>query len=153
MTQMMIGKMKTMIINNFTGSNFFLSNFYLCEVRLNGVLYPSVEHAYQAAKTTNPLVREKIRQAKTPGEAKKLGRQTALRAGWESSRLQVMENLLEQKFSNPELKNRLLDTRDATLVEGNYWGDEFWGVNSSTGVGLNHLGKLLMNLRLRLAEA
>jgi predicted NAD-dependent protein-ADP-ribosyltransferase YbiA (DUF1768 family) len=40
---------------------------------------------------------------------------------------------------------KLLDTGTQTLVEGNWWGDVFWGV--CKGVGSNHLGKLLMKLR------
>jgi hypothetical protein len=33
------------------------------------------------------------------------------------------------------------------LVEGNRWGDQFWGVDLRTGLGENHLGKILMKVR------
>jgi predicted NAD-dependent protein-ADP-ribosyltransferase YbiA (DUF1768 family) len=56
-----------------------------------------------------------------------------------------MEDLSRQKFSHPELRQKLLDTGSCTLVEGNTWGDTFWGV--CDGVGENHLGKLLMTIR------
>jgi len=56
---------------------------------------------------------------------------------------------LRQKFSDPDLRNRLLATGDAELVEGTTWGDVTWGIDLNTGEGENHLGKLLMELRTR----
>lgn len=57
--------------------------------------------------------------------------------------------LVQRKFSarNPELLRRLLDTGDLTLIEGNHWGDTFWGVDIRTGKGDNHLGMILMQVR------
>lgn len=69
-----------------------------------------------------------------------------MRSDWEDIKLQIMEDLLVQKFAYPELKEKLLQTGDQLLVEGNYWGDTFWGVDNKKG-GLNHLGKLLMKIR------
>lgn len=73
-----------------------------------------------------------------------------MRADWDDARnyrLVVMEQLLREKFSdkNPELKQKLIDTYDAELIEGNTWNDTFWGVCG--GIGKNHLGKLLMKIR------
>jgi predicted NAD-dependent protein-ADP-ribosyltransferase YbiA (DUF1768 family) len=59
-----------------------------------------------------------------------------------------METLLRQKFAHPELRAKLKETNDAELVEGNWWGDRFWGV--CRGEGENHLGKLLMKIRAEL---
>jgi predicted NAD-dependent protein-ADP-ribosyltransferase YbiA (DUF1768 family) len=56
-----------------------------------------------------------------------------------------MLNLLRQKFQNPELREKLLCTGKLELIEGNYWGDTYWGV--CRGVGENRLGKLLMLVR------
>ena len=135
------------VINQFTGYYSFLSNFYPCKVEYEGDIYPSVEHAYQAAKTFDKSERQKIRNAKTPGLAKKLGRHVSLRPDWEDIKVTVMLQLLRSKFSQPELKQKLLDTGDAYLQEGNYWYDAFWGVDLRTGTGKNVLGRLLMKIR------
>lgn len=110
-----------------------------------GVEFPTVEHAYQAAKSEHPLVRESFLQCATPGEAKREGRKVTVRRDWEQIKVSVMRNLLIQKFSDPELKQKLLDTAPNELIEGNWWGDKFWGV--CRGEGKNVLGKLLMSIR------
>jgi len=132
-------------INSFSNEFAFLSNFYTSEVVLDGSSYPTVEHAYQAAKTFDSVQRNEIRSAKTPGIAKKLGRKVTLRDDWEQEKISVMRNLLEQKFSQPDLLLALQSTKGFDLVEGNWWGDVFWGV--CRGVGQNWLGILLMEIR------
>ena len=139
-----------MKIDKFSNEHAFLSNFYDSRVFYDGVPYRTVEHAYQAAKTFNPVERSKIRIAKTAGEAKKLGRGTTLRKDWENVKVRVMLDLLREKFSDPDLRQCLLATENAELVEGNSWGDKFWGVDTKTGSGKNMLGKLLMQVRLEL---
>lgn len=134
-----------MSINRFLGSYFFLSNFYFVFVELDGELYPSVEHAYQAAKTLDKNERLTIQTAKDPATAKKLGRMVSHRRDWKEVNLSVMEGLLRQKFSGGELRQRLLDTGNKEIIEDNTWGDTFWGV--CNGKGENHLGKLLMKIR------
>lgn len=128
----------------------FLSNFHLVEIWYEGKCYSSTEHAYQAAKTLVPEEREKIRLCGAPKEARKLGQKVTMRPDWEQIKIQVMLNLLREKFEHPDLKERLLATGDAELVEGNWWGDTFWGV--CNGVGQNNLGKLLMQVRLELSH-
>ena len=138
-------------INRFEGVYFFLSNFYVSQVELDGVAYPTVEHAYQAAKTVDVQVRLLIAKAATPGAAKMIGRRAKLRADWEDVKIAVMYSLLQQKFAKGSpLAARLKSTGQAQLVEGNWWGDRFWGV--CKGVGENNLGKLLMVLREELFE-
>ena len=132
-------------ITSFDGPHRFLSNFHPCGVTLGGERYPSVEHAYQAAKTLNDIGRETIRCCKSAGAAKRLGRCVSLRPGWDKIKLAVMMDLLRQKFSDPELKRLLLATGDAELIEGNTWGDTYWGV--CDGKGENWLGRLLMQAR------
>lgn len=136
-------------ITSFRGEHSFLSNFYACEVVYDGVVYPSVEHAYQAAKFLDPDLREQVRACETAGQAKKLGRGFALREDWDAVKLQTMSALVEDKFlRDPELGAKLLATKRALLVEGNWWGDTFWGV--CRGKGSNHLGKILMGVRQKL---
>ena len=133
-------------ITSFKGPYAFLSNFWFCDVVLDGLKYKSVEHAFQAAKTFDPEWRAKIRLASKPGEAKKLGRQVPLRSDWEEVKLDVMHDLLYQKFTSTTiLRLDLLRTVGSQLIEGNYWHDTFWGV--CDGIGQNWLGRLLMEVR------
>ena len=132
-------------ISKFDGSYAFLSNFYPAEVEYEGVMYPTSEHAYQAAKTLDPAEREKIKNALTPGLAKKLGRKVTIREDWDVWKLGVMTAIVIDKFTrHHDLKRKLLETGDADLVEGNNWGDRYWGVD---GTGQNKLGQLLMAIR------
>jgi ribA/ribD-fused uncharacterized protein len=123
----------------------FLSNFHPAQVSYEGKTYKTVEHAYQAAKTTNEADRLKIANAETPGKAKRMVRKMETRPDWDQVRVGIMEDLLHQKFENPGLKKMLLKTSGRELIEGNTWGDKFWGV--SGGEGENQLGKLLMKVR------
>lgn len=135
------------VIDAFFGEYKWLSNFEPCPIVFEFVEYPSVEHAYQAAKTLDTNEREQIRQAKTPGEAKGMGARVTLRPDWETIKLSVMFHLVLQKFSGGELRKKLLATEDAVLIEGNTWYDTYWGRDVSTGKGYNHLGQLLMLVR------
>jgi ribA/ribD-fused uncharacterized protein len=138
------------IIASFDGENDFLSNFFTCSIEHEGIWYTSTEAAFQAAKTLDMDERQKIARM-NPGKAKRAGKKVALRPDWETIKLSVMEDLVRQKFvRHNDLKEKLLATGDATLIEGNWWKDTFWGV--SGGVGENHLGKILMKVRNELHE-
>lgn len=136
--------MKT--IDCFDGEYAFLSNFYEAPIVVNGVTYPTNEHFFQAMKTEDETMQKMIAGAPTPGKAKRLGRQVALRANWDETRLGWMQVGLRAKFTqHPELLDKLIATGDALLIEGNYWHDTYWG--QCDGVGENQLGALLMMLR------
>ena len=140
-----------MKIKQFKDGFRFLSNFHPAHVALDNIRYDTVEHAFQAAKTLDKGERRLVRNADTPGKAKKLGRKVTLRDDWEAVKIDVMTDLVRQKFTrHPELKKQLLDTGDAELEEGNTWRDTFWGVNVKTGEGKNWLGKILMQVRREL---
>ena len=135
-------------IASFDGQWRFLSNFWPAVVEHDGVLFPTVEHAYQAAKTSDAGQREWIRSSATAGIAKQRGKKVNLRSDWNDAKLTVMEDLLRQKFAELGLGMKLLSSGDAELVEGNWWHDSFWGV--CNGIGENHLGRLLMKIRTEL---
>lgn len=137
-------------IESFSGQYRFLSNFYPAKVVLDGVAYPSVEHAYQARKTDVQVLRELIGNARTASQAKFLGQDVPKVQGWDLLKVQVMRELLVQKFADKALRTLLLDTGDAQLVEGNTWGDVFWGI--CKGRGENMLGKLLMEIRAGIVQ-
>ena len=135
-------------IDRFFGEYRFLSNFWPVVVMFEGTAYPSTEHAYQAAKTLDLDERERIRNATTPGIAKKLGKKVTIRADWEAVKVAVMRQLIQAKFNpmfHSDLCQQLLATGDAELIEGNTWGDKIWGV--CKGEGQNLLGVLLMQQR------
>lgn len=136
-------------IDSFFGEYRFLSNFWPAVVEYEGLTYPSVEHAYQAAKTLDINERRHIAAIVEPGDAKRAGRAAKQRPDWERVKMHVMEDCVRYKFTHhAELRKKLLATGDAELVEGNTWGDRFWGV--CDGQGENHLGKILMKVRAEL---
>jgi len=145
-------------ISDFQGEYHFLSNFAPAPVMLDGVEFPTVEHAYQAAKTLEPSEREKIRGASTPDLARKMGRKLAKRPDWPEVKVEIMRDLVWQKFKNhPNLSKLLLASGDVELVEGNTWHDNFWGdclcPRCSASPGQNWLGRILMEVRQRLRAA
>ena len=86
----------------------FLSNFYPSVVEMDGLEYPTVEHAYQAAKTSDIEQRKRIRDYGKPGEAKRAGRRIKRPSNWFDYNLQVMEDLVRQKFTRyPELGEKV----------------------------------------------
>lgn len=142
-----------MKIEKFVGEFYFLSNFSSAIIYIDGEKYTSAEHAYQAAKAQSPQSKQLIREAKTPGLAKKLGYSVQLPDDWDAKKVDIMTNIIRKKFENPFLRPLLLATGSAELIEGNTWGDRFWGV--CKGTGQNHLGKILMEIRqeIQLEEA
>ena len=129
------------MISRFRGNYDFLSNFYEHPVTVNGITYRNSEAAFQAQKCP---ARAKEFTGLSGSEAKKLGRKVNIRPNWDLGRLGVMEEVLRAKFSDEELKQKLIATGDQELVEGNCWGDRYWGVDKT---GENNLGKLLMKIR------
>lgn len=134
-------------INSFRGEYHFLSNFYPFAFTWNGITYPTLEHIFQASKTENQDERAHIAACGTPGMAKRMGRKVSPRPDWDRIKIALMYELLSIKFSDPNLRDLLLQTGDATLIEGNDWGDTFWG--RVGGVGANWMGVLLMLARSR----
>jgi ribA/ribD-fused uncharacterized protein len=136
-------------ITAFQGEYRWLSNFWPALVLLDDVAYPTVEHAYQAAKTVDDDERAAIRAMMRTGQAKRAGRKVTLRPDWDAVKESIMLDLLRQKFAGP-LGVQLAATGDAELIESNWWGDTFWGVCG--GRGENRLGKLIMQVRSEIAE-
>ena len=143
------------MIKNFEGEYAFLSNFYFSPMIIDNVVYTTNEHYFQAMKSLNPKERQAIVLAPTPGKAKHLGRKVSLRKDWEDIKEEVMLTGLRHKFSNPELRKKLLATGNEELIEGTTWHDNYWGIcdcEACGGQGKNRLGKLLMQVREELAN-
>lgn len=127
-------------IQEFKGQHYYLSNFY---IEPDSTF---VEKEYQARKCADPKDLVRFCFGMTAKQAKALGRQVTLRSDWEDVKVDIMLELVRQKFlDHPTLARQLKQTRTAYLEEGNWWGDRFWG--TVEGIGQNHLGKILMRVR------
>lgn len=136
-----------MKINSFDGAYGFLSNFASSPIVIEDKYYPTVEHYFQSMKTLDEAEAEEIRTAVSPGKSKRLGRRCTLRADWDEIKDEIMMTGLRAKFSRRDMQDSLLFTGDAILIEGNTWGDRYWGKDIYTDEGENRLGQLLMILR------
>jgi ribA/ribD-fused uncharacterized protein len=144
--------MDTGPINSFTGDYRFLSNFWPCKIEHpeDYMIYPSVEHAYQASKSADLRTRCAVLKIEKPGAAKRWGQTIKIREDWEDVKKIIMFRLLLAKFTQDgELGAKLIETGDRLLIEGNGWGDTYWGMVSdgTTWEGHNYLGRLLMAVR------
>lgn len=150
------------VIRQFRGEHFYLSNMYPLERWIAsdcGVLVPTSKHFYMSGRFCSPELQREVAYATSTGErvfdlglaAKRLAylhieNGAAQLEGWQLARIGVMARALSAKFdANYGIARALISTGDALLVEGNDWGDAFWGVNENGfGSGKNTLGILLM---------
>jgi ribA/ribD-fused uncharacterized protein len=142
-------------IKSFSGEYRWLSNFWNKNVLIEykGITFTSNENFYQAMKTKDIDKRieiSKMTEAEAKAEGKWIEKSHMFRDNWDSIKENVMLYGLRQKFSNPILKQKLIDTEDMVIEEGNTWSDKFWGICLKTGEGENKLGKLLMKVRSEL---
>lgn len=143
-------------IKQLRGPHYFLSNFYPAPVEIGGICYENNEAAFQAQKEPE-RAREFVHLP--PNVAKQIGRPVELRPDWEQIKLETMADIVRAKFTqNENLRKKLLETGQAAIIEGNYWHDNFYGVctcarclNKPGKKGLNHLGRILMEIRRELS--
>jgi ribA/ribD-fused uncharacterized protein len=134
------------MIGPFIGDYRFLSNFYVSPFIAHGHTFPTVEHYYQAAKSSNEEGFRLVLMCRTPAEAKRTGQKVALAEGFEANKKMVMLNGVMMKFNqDPELRRMLVATGNEHLEEVNNWGDTYWGTVG--GIGGNWLGRILMMIR------
>lgn len=150
------------VIDRFDGENEFLSNFYACKVEYEGLTYENVEEAFQSAKILYLDKEDTVNARKKfigigPGKAKRMGRSCHLRGDWDAVKDGIMEELVRYKFTSDEkLKQLLINTGDAFLIEGNTWHDNYWGDcacdKCKDKQGRNKLGVILMKVRSELID-
>ncbi|RKP10756.1 hypothetical protein THASP1DRAFT_21575 [Thamnocephalis sphaerospora] len=110
------------------------TNFYHAPFWLDGILWPTSEHFFQASKFWNRDVFSRIK-----------------RLDWEEVKEAIMRRALIAKFQTHSiLRHKLLATCNARLVEHTY-NDRYWG-DGGDGTGRNRLGKLLLDVRQKLAS-
>lgn len=143
----------------------FLSNFYPCKIESKmipvlaeqnpNLTFRSAECAYQCAKCAN-VSDMKIFETLSPGQSKRHGRKIEIRTDWNEIKIDIMESILKIKFSDEKLKNKLISTGNAELIEGNNWHDNFWGFchcsSCADVIHTNNLGNLLMKIRNELTN-
>lgn len=144
-------------VKGFFGDYRWLSNFGQAQIQLDGVAYPSVEIAYQAAKHA-PEDRNYFFNC-TSRDSIAYNRQNPptfyTEEEWETVKVEVMRFLLEQKFNpelNPQNAQRLQETGNKYLEETNWWGDTFWGKDLNDN-GKNTLGQLIMEIRANSSDS
>lgn len=136
-------------IDNFNGYFDFLNNEYPCCVYFDGLPFKSVAYAYQAARSTQRHIREKISLADTPMELYDIASKIEDPENWNSQRLKMMEMIVRDKFRrNRDLREKLKATADRELL--NTYSDPtisniFWGIVENKGQ--NQLGRLLEQIR------
>lgn len=147
----------------------YMSNFYPSPVSFDGLHFPTIENAFQAAKTTDLSERIKFTEV-GPSQAKQFGRKVKpLRSDWEQIKDGVMLDLLRQKFACEPLRSALLDTENQHLIEFTTWHDTYWGVclggckkgwpptkdvkPHEPGIGQNKLGLMIEQVRSELQRS
>ena len=136
------------MIESFKGIYTWLSNMVPVKIIYEGIEYPSVEHAYMSAKSSDMAWKSRCADTQiSPKQIKQESKSIRLRDEWEDMKIDVMKECLEQKYQQEPFKTLLLGTGETHIQEGNWWGDFFWGVDIKTGKGENNLGKLIMKIR------
>lgn len=141
------------MISSFRGRWAKLGNYSICTIFYQGHMYQSVEHAYQAARFSHAALKKIVRDEPSPNQAKQRAHAmiAATREDWDNVKVDIMHELLREKFSQEPERSVLLSTGNEELVEGNWWKDTFWG-QCPVGNGQNWLGRLLMDVRQELHD-
>lgn len=149
--------------DGFRGQFEFLSNMSFSPIQISypdfNVRFPTAEHLFQSKKSSYSILNKeetsewfvKLVNEPNPIESKRMGRELKIDIqGWNENSKVAMSNTLILKFGqNPELAKLLVETGNIELIEYNDWNDIVWGVDKTTGIGENLLGKMLMELRTK----
>lgn len=128
------------------------SNFFPAEFELYGWRWACSEQAFMYHKSDDKDFQYKMKRAKDPFEAKRLGREARLKPSWDHIKYGVMVRVLEAKFGqNPHLKELLLLTGDRPIHEN--CDDPWWGGGPNYPRGRDLLGRALMEVRATLRDA
>lgn len=137
------------------GKYDFLSNLYKLETPMifEGREFPTSEHAYQFGKPNKEEIKQWMMEAPYPHLVAIVAHGLFgwdIVEKWSSLRVDRMLRVLRSKFTDPGLKQKLLETGDAILIEKSKT-DSFWGTGKK-GNGKNMLGKSLMKVRDEIKE-
>lgn len=126
----------------------FLSNASSFAVEWQGHLCSTSEHAYQAERFLDKALRQRICEARSVHDAKKIAQseRSRIRGDWIFIKVGIMEQILRAKLEqHPHIRERLIGSGDVEIIKHSM-EDPFWGIGPDQN-GKNHLGKIWMNLR------
>lgn len=137
----------------------YFSPYTAHAIEIDGVVYPTLEHAYQCARYTDPKIISEILQAKSPVKAwevsSKYKHLQIPEYKSENHKLAVMEKLMRLKAEqHEEIQKTLIDSGNLEIVKHIITyppGDGFWD-DGEDGKGQNHIGKIWMKIRSELLQ-
>lgn len=136
------------MIKEFQGEYRWLSNMWPVCIEYKGRKFYNVENAFHSEKSNDEVFKDFCASEPEGRTVKEKQREMIeVRPDWDMVKINILLELTRLKFSQSELRKKLLATEDVYLQEGNDWGDTFWGVNLDSGEGKNHFGKILMQVR------
>lgn len=130
----------------------YLSNYSAHAIEIEGILYPTVEHAYHSLRYDDQKIQQEIIQARSPFLAWQISQKykDQQKKDFVENKLQVMEDLLRIKVSQHiDVKQVLSESGNIQIVKHITTGpaaDGFWD-DGVDGLGENHIGKLWMKIR------
>jgi ribA/ribD-fused uncharacterized protein len=144
-------------IDSFTGYFEFLSNNFYTPIYYEGILYPSVTHAFHASRSSDENTRKAILNAESLVAVSKIAKRIEDPADWPNRRVRIMEQLVRDKFRrSKELLEKLKATQNREIVmtyDEETAGNIFWGVvKGKSEKGQNQLGRILMRIREDIKE-
>lgn len=138
------------ILDFYSVKNLYgeFSNFALFPITVDGLIWPSSEHYYQAQKFFDPILKEQVRLAQTPFLAAQIGRDPNLpmREDWDDVRDSVMLVALHAKFSQYSVLRDLLRSTKMSHIYEHTKNDCYWA-DCGDRSGVNRLGEQLMQIR------
>lgn len=138
-------------ILEFKNDYAWLSNMRPCIIELDGLTYPTSEHAYVALKSDDMAWRRYCTLDLPPKQIKREGRNIKIVSNWDEVKHHEMAKVLCKKYLTEPYKSLLLNLRtDILIVEGNRWNDMHWGFCLKTYKGLNWLGSIIMLIKSHL---
>lgn len=120
----------------------WLRNDYRKDITIGGIIFPTLEHAYQASKTKDRAIKQQIATTESVREARKIGKSLKKRDDFDAETSMTL--LLRQKFSDKDIGEMLAKTGQAPIVMEGY--DDFWGTGDD-GNGQNTMGEIIQALR------
>ncbi len=129
---------------------YVFDNFSSFQVDYDGYLWPTSEHAYQAAifKNTSNEVVNKIKNARSAHDAQKIAleNKSLQPENWNKVEGKIMKEILRHKINqHPYVLKKLLQSGNREIIEDS-WRDSNWGWGHNK-TGRNKLGRIWMELR------
>ncbi len=137
----------------------YFSPYTAHTIEVDGVVYPTLEHAYQCQRYTGPKIIEEIKTTKSPVKAwevsSKYKHLQIPEFKNEEYKLEVMKKLMRLKVDqHKDVRQALVDSKALKIVKHIVTyppGDGFWD-DGEDGRGLNHIGQLWMKIREELKK-